>query len=194
MMKSILLASASPRRTEILKTIRIPHDVLPSPFDESTVSRDCLPTDYVKTLAFKKAESILCEEVRHRYILAADTVVVLDGKIMGKPENASMAREHLTALSGKDHYVYTGICLYNPTTATFDTRVCETRVTMSELDASDIEFYIGTKEPFGKAGSYAIQGIGARYIESIQGDFYNVVGLPVHMTLQMLKENRYRHI
>ncbi len=194
MMEPILLASASPRRTEILKTIRIPHEIKPSPFDESTVSRDCSPTDYVKTLAFKKAESILCEELHHRYILAADTVVVLDGHIMGKPTDATMVREHLTALSGKKHYVYTGICLYNPEMGLFDTRVCETRVTMSVLDTDDIEFYIGTKEPFGKAGSYAIQGIGARYIESIQGDFYNVVGLPVHMTLQLLKENGYMHI
>lgn len=185
--EAIILASNSIRRAQLLDQIGIPYTINASDFDESVIKIED-PVELVQTLALLKAESIECSSIERRIILSADTVVVSDGRILGKPSNASEARSYLHMLSGRTHDVYTGVCLYRRSDQKKILFFERTEVTMSELDERDIDDYIGTKEPFDKAGAYGIQGIGARYIQSIKGDFYTVVGLPLNKLISKLKE------
>jgi len=187
MLNTIILASESPRRAQLLEQIGIDFEVLPSEFDESSIRIEN-PKDFVKTLALKKAESIPCHQNERRLILAADTVVVIDGMILGKPHTVNDAEKYLKLLSGRTHQVYTGVAIRNPINEQILVDYCITEVRMDQLSAQDIGFYISTKEPFDKAGGYGIQGVGARYIIGIQGDFYNVMGLPLNLTIHMLKK------
>jgi len=172
----LLLASASPRRREILENLGFEFEILPSNVDESEVPWND-PVKSAKLLAEIKAVDAQMTRPR-KTIIAADTIVLCDGQVMGKPGSPEEAKEMLVALSGRMHEVVTGIALI----ATPNIRIIEaesTRVFFRELRPEEISRYIETGEPFDKAGAYAIQGYASAFIEKIEGCYFNVVGLPV---------------
>ncbi len=177
----IILASQSPRRKELLSRKGIDFSVYVTDADE-TVTEPMSPRDLVEELSYRKAQSaseaFLGEFV---LIIAADTVVALEDEIFGKPEDEADARRMLRLLSGRAHSVFTGVTLAYVAgeKISYKQSVCETKVYFYPISEAEIEEYIQTKEPFDKAGSYAIQGIASKFVEKIEGDFDNVVGLPV---------------
>jgi septum formation protein len=185
----LILASASPRRSEILRVAGIPFEVRPVLIDESIRSGE-LPGDYVRRLALAKARMAVaeCTEPGDFLFLGADTTVVAGEEILGKPESEEDARRMLRLVSGRVHEVRTGLALLRHPGG--DERVVEeiTRVTFAPLAEQDIESYVVSGEPFGKAGGYAIQGIGGRYITRVEGCYFNVVGLPVARLWSLLTE------
>lgn len=176
-MAKLVLASASPRRRELLKQIGVSFEVFPSEVDENISIND--PIEYVKELSYMKALWV-AEKVSKGIILAADTIVVHRGDILGKPLGKEDARIMLEKLSGDTHEVITGIVLLDMgETKKQVLDQCITKVHFKELTKEVIDNYIATGEPMDKAGSYAIQGYGAVLVEKIQGDYFNVVGLPI---------------
>jgi septum formation protein len=173
----LILASVSPRRRDILTQIDIPFQSVGSRIDEA-VQKKMRPTDFACLMATLKAESAQ-KAYRRRWILAADTLVVINKRIFGKPRDAQDCRTMLSELSGKRHRVITGFCILEPSGNKSHLEAVSTTVHVKELSAMEIEAYIETGEPFGKAGAYAIQGIGAFMIEGIEGSYTNIVGLPV---------------
>ncbi len=170
----ILLASASPRRKELLEKIGWEFTTISSAVDENIEENRPIPL--VKTLAEKKA-GYFASTHPHHLIIGADTVVAIDDEILGKPRDREDARSMLKTLSGRWHQVYTGVSLiYRGRQKTFYE---ETRVKMYPLSEEDLNDYLATGESQGKAGAYAIQGQGALLVKQIQGDYYNVVGLPI---------------
>ena len=189
-MKPIILASASPRRQEILRNAGIPFVVQPSHVPE--VPRDGeSPKTYAERLARDKALGV-SKHHPDDFVLGADTVVVVNGTMLEKPAHAKDAARMLRLLSGKTHEVTTGVCLVHPqlTTENRELRTVSetTKVTVTTLSDEDIAAYIATGEPMDKAGAYAIQGIASRWISRIDGDYFNVVGLPVSLVYRMLRE------
>lgn len=190
---SIYLASASPRRHDILQQMGVPHVVLdvPSPpgKDEPQLP-DEAPANYVRRTAREKAlravEWIASQALPPRPILAADTTVILDGTILGKPVNADDARQMLARLSGTVHSVHTAVVLYHA--GGLHELVSKTEVRMRPLSATEIDAYCATGEPMGKAGSYGIQGHAALFIEHIAGSYSGVMGLPIFETGQLLQQ------
>jgi len=183
----LVLASQSIRRSEILDQIGINYTVIASGFDEKSIRIDN-PIEHVEALAFKKAESIPCSKEENIVILGADTVVVIDEHILEKPISVEEAKKYLRMLSGREHMVFTGVSLYRPQDKKTITTHQMTTVVFDTLSEGDIDFYTSTKEPFDKAGGYGIQGIGARFIKEIHGDYLNVVGLPANLVIKLLKE------
>ena len=173
----LILASVSPRRRDLLNQIGIPFQSVGSRMDEA-VQTKMKPTDFACLMAARKAESVK-KVHRKRWILAADTLVIVNKRIFGKPRDAQDCRTMLSDLSGKRHRVITGFCILEPGGNKSHLEAVATRVDVKELSALEIEAYIKTGEPFGKAGAYAIQGIGAFMIEGIEGSYTNIVGLPV---------------
>lgn len=171
----IVLASASPRRRELLKIITDDFLAVSTDADESLPDNiSC--NSAAGYLACVKASSA-SENYPEALVIGCDTTVICDGKILGKPADKEQCREFISMLSGRNHSVITGCCLiYNSRKVCFS---CETLVTFRELSADEIEEYISTDEPYDKAGGYGIQGKGALLIEGINGDYFNVVGLPV---------------
>lgn len=188
--KKIVLASQSPRRKEILERNRIPFTVFVTDTDE-TVAEPMSPSKLVEELSFRKANSAAAEFLGENVlIIAADTVVALDDEIFGKPEDEEDARRMLEKLSGKAHSVFTGVTLgyVEKGAVSYRKTVCETKVYFYPISREEISAYIQTKEPFDKAGSYAIQGIASKFVEKIEGDFDNVVGLPIFAIIEDLKK------
>lgn len=190
-MEKIILASASPRRKEILEAVGIPFEVVRSDADESSISAECGAHVYVQELALLKASAaakkLKDKKRENMLIVAADTVVVSEGEILGKPADEEDAFAMLSHLSGKTHEVITGICVFRLDDAF---SVCDsvvTRVSFKKLSADMINEYIDTKEPMDKAGAYGIQGRGALLCERIEGDYFNVVGLPVSRLWDILR-------
>ncbi len=181
----LILASASPRRKELLTQVNIPFIVKPGDIDENGETGP--PCDICMSLAEKKALS-LHEASNPGWILGADTIVVKDGIIMGKPADAEEAASMLGRLSSGDHEVITGFSIINPEGLAAFTGYESTVVSFKKLSEKEITAYIKTGEPFGKAGAYAIQGIGAFMIKSISGSYSNVVGLPLFAVIQALTE------
>jgi septum formation protein len=179
----LVLASASPRRKKLLEQIGLPFIAIPSNADENQV--DDVPSLVARYHAEKKAIAIK-SQISKQWILGADTIVVLGDSILGKPKNHDDARSMLRLLNGKEHEVITGFCLIAPDRALVHSESVTTLVKMKDLTESEIIGYIETGEPFGKAGSYAIQGIGSFLIEGITGDYSNVVGLPVCILIKTL--------
>jgi septum formation protein len=172
----LLLASASPRRKAILRQIGIPFEAKKSMFDEAFY-KDLHPEEKACQAAISKSKSVY-EAQKKQWILGADTIVVIDKTIFGKPKNLNDCRDTLNQLKGKSHKTITGFCLLNLSGEIAHLEAVITEVKIKKLSDSEIENYIKTGEPFGKAGSYAIQGIGSFMIEYIHGSYTNVVGLP----------------
>lgn len=181
----LILASASPRRREILTTLGIPHRVLVSDADE-TLPAGIAPADAVERLAARKAAAVAPLCAPDDIILAADTVVAVDGDILGKPRDEADAAAMLRRLSGRAHVVYTGVALRRGGRELIAHEA--TAVHFAPLTDDDIAAYLATGEPMDKAGAYAIQGRAARFIEGIEGDYFNVVGLPARRVVLMLGE------
>lgn len=180
-MAEFILASGSPRRKEILSAAGLKYMVLVPDVDEQSVSKD-LPIDiYVQELAMLKAAAVAKVAVTRKeaIIIAADTVVALDGEILGKPRDEADAFNMLKRLSGRAHEVYTGYCLLREKDAFTVCGSVKTQILFKTLDDDMIWRYIATGEPMDKAGAYGIQGRGALLTEKIDGDYFNVVGLPI---------------
>ena len=177
-MEKIILASGSPRRKDILNMLGIPFDVIVSDADES-VSEGTAPGEMVKELSLRKAEAVSKNLSGETIVIGSDTVVYLDNEILGKPKDAGDAYEMLEKLSGRTHIVYTGITVIfkSDSGEKAVSAVDATEVTFKKLAPGNISAYIASEEPFGKAGAYAVQGIGSIFIERINGDFFTVVGM-----------------
>jgi septum formation protein len=180
-----ILASQSPRRRELLSSIGLTFDVIPSEVPEVHQSGES-PEEYVARLSRDKAAAIAARH-GNAWIIAADTTVLLGEELLEKPADAEDAKRMLATIAGRTHIVYTGVTLQNEMQDWRDTRVAESEVRMLPLDAADIAWYVSTGEPLDKAGAYAVQGIGAMFIDSIHGSYTNVVGLPLALLFQMLR-------
>jgi len=176
MPRRLILASASTGRSELLRRTGVAFQVIPSDCDEETVTTD--PEEHVKELALRKAQSV-AELEEDAVVIGADTVVEIDGEILGKPLGADGAREMLTRLAGRTHRLLTGLAVVDSTGRSSYSGIEETFVHMRPLSASAIEAYVASGEPLDKSGSYELQGLGATIIDRIDGDFSNVVGLPM---------------
>jgi nucleoside triphosphate pyrophosphatase len=182
----LVLASKSPRRAEILQAVGWEFEAVAANIDETRMeSEDAV--SYVKRLAQAKAETVAARISNRGLVLGADTVVVSDGEILGQPKDDDDSRRMLKLLSGKWHEVLTGIALVRGGNAPrILVKHQATRVRFSEMSADEIDWYVSTGEPNGKAGAYAIQGRGALFIKEIQGDYFNVVGLPLRLVYELL--------
>jgi septum formation protein len=182
----LILASASPRRQELLSSAGISFEVLPSEVDEGFQEGEP-PEEYVVRLARRKAAKA-GERHKDRWVLAADTVVVIDGRILGKPGDRQEAEEMLGVLSNQEHRVITGFCLLRGDSGKSREGTVTTRVRFKRLSSREIEWYLDTGEPFDKAGAYAIQGKAAFMVKEIRGSYTNVVGLPLTEVIEALQE------
>jgi len=181
-----ILASRSPRRRELLASIGLEFDVVPSNIPEVR-GEDESPEEYVARLSREKAAAI-AREHPSRWIIAADTTVLLGDQMLEKPLDDEDAKRMLATIAGRTHIVYTGVTLQNIERQHHETRVATSEVRMLPLDARDVAWYVATGEPLDKAGAYAVQGIGAMFIDSIHGSYTNVVGLPLATLFQMLRK------
>ncbi len=181
----LILASASPRRRDLLAQAGLSFSVIPASFDENSVSLLQCPERYVKTLAEGKAGD-LSEKYPDHWIIGADTVVVIGDNILGKPGSKEEARSMLRRLSGQTHQVFTGYCICCKSTHRKFSEAVTTDVIFKRVTEKEIEWYIHTHEPFDKAGAYAIQGLGMFLVKRINGSYTNVVGLPVCEVIEFL--------
>ncbi|MGH9573550.1 MAG: Maf family protein [Candidatus Acidiferrales bacterium] len=190
----LILASGSPRRAEILRNAGLSFEVQSTCVDESLLPNE-RAEDCVLRLATKKVQivaTVAAKRSERTFILGADTTVVCDGRIFGKPENAAEAREMLQALSGKTHDVLTGIAIVRTPDGLQASGIETTRVTFLSLSQDQIGAYIASGEPFDKAGGYGIQGVAGKFIPRIEGCYFNVMGLPLSRTWQMLRALGWR--
>lgn len=182
----ILLASSSPRRRELLAGLGL-HFTIQSSRVEEEIDPHLSPGEMVERLALMKAKEVASSHP-DSLVIGSDTLVVAEGKALGKPINEAEAFRMLGFLQGRVHTVYTGIALVHEASVKEQIRHSSTQVKMRSLSEAEIDDYIATGEPMDKAGSYAIQGLGATLIEWIHGDYYTVVGLPLPLLAQMLRE------
>jgi septum formation protein len=180
----IILASKSPRRKYLLEQAGINFCVIDSCFDETLVTATD-PKSYTKLLAEKKATSIWHNYPDH-WVIGADTIVVIDNKILGKPKDKKQAKTMLTSLSDKTHRVITGFAICSSSLNKIISKAVETDVKFKKLTKQEIKWYTNTDEPFDKAGAYAIQGIGTFLVQKINGSYTNVIGLPVCEVIEIL--------
>ena len=183
-MPKLVLASASPRRAEILRAAGWPFEALPANIDESRHDHEDAET-YVKRVAQAKAE-VVTPRVTGATVVGADTVVVVDGEILGKPRDEEDARRMLRLLQGRWHQVLTGVAVFNGNVGSPQVAHEVTEVRFAVMDENEVNWYVATGEPMDKAGAYAIQGLGARFIKGIKGDYSNVVGLPVRLLYELV--------
>ncbi|MFQ9511425.1 MAG: Maf family protein [Lachnospiraceae bacterium] len=188
MNQTIILASGSPRRKELLNQIGISFTVNPSKKEEKITTN--IPSEVVRELSYQKAMDIAEQSSEGSVVIGADTVVAYEGKILGKPKDRTDAQNMLRMLAGNTHSVYTGVTIIKKENNRCLEEIFykETRVTMARMSEEEIETYVDSKEPMDKAGSYAIQGKCAAFIEKIDGDYYNVVGLPICEVYHRLKK------
>lgn len=182
--KKLVLASQSPRRRELMTFLDLPFEVV-SPIGEEKLNDDLSITEQIQSIALDKAKSVFAMKPNN-IVIGADTVVVIDGEILGKPMSPEKAYNMLKKLSGRVHTAYTSVAMLSS-----EQEICftsETTVSFYELDDEMINHYIATKEPLDKAGAYTIQGKGALFIKEIKGDFYTVMGLPIGEINQKLKD------
>jgi septum formation protein len=179
----LILASASPRRKMLLSSLGLPFRTVTSNVDESGVEGD--PAKITLLLAEKKAVNVF-SRTSPSWVLGADTVVIIDEKRLGKPGGKDKAFQMLSLLSGRKHTVITGFCIIEPSGRVVHAEAVSTKVLIKELSKHEIENYVKTGEPFDKAGSYAIQGLGCFMVKSISGSYTNVVGLPVAEVIKAL--------
>ena len=181
----IILASQSPRRKELLKQMGLAYRVVVAEIDEH-MERDLPPDKLVEAISAEKAAAVAAGEGPESVIIAADTVVALDGEVLGKPHSEAQAAEMLGKLSGREHQVYTGFTVRQGERIVTDHQRSE--VWFRSLSKQEIAAYMATGEPMDKAGAYGIQGLGSLLVEGIHGDYFNVMGLPVCMLGQTLKK------
>ncbi|MBH9967094.1 Maf family protein [[Bacillus] enclensis] len=186
-MSNLILASQSPRRKDLLQQLQLSFTTISSDVDE-TVEPHLKPHEVVTELALRKAKVI---SMKHSdsYVLGSDTVVALGDAILGKPQTDEEARSMLNMLSGKTHSVYTGVAILKGEEQSLFYE--KTDVAFWELTPAEIEEYIASEEPFDKAGAYGIQGLGAKLVKEIKGDYYAVVGLPISKVYRALREMGY---
>lgn len=183
---NIILASASPRRAELLKLLGLKYTVRVSNVDEP--ENDDEPAQQAIRHAMNKAVAISLNSGERDMVIAADTIVVLDGRILGKPEHEDMAAHYLKQLSGREHTVITAICV-----SVNNRLVCDheqSRVRFADLTESEITEYVASKEPMDKAGAYGIQGLGSQFISEIEGCYFNVMGFPIHKFYRLVNAIR----
>jgi septum formation protein len=184
--KKLILASSSPRRAEILTREKARFEIkIPKNYKEENIFSD--PVTHVLELSRKKAQSV-ADEIEDGIVLGADTIVVLDGEILGKPKNKEDALFILKRLSGRMHQVYTGITLINKSTGKMISDYDLTKVKFNQLDEQKVLNYVATGEPMDKAGAYGIQGMGSFLVEHIEGSLDNVIGLPTEKLKKMLSQ------
>ena len=189
-MKKIILGSGSPRRKELLSQIGVPFEVRVSEKEE--IYTQTIPKEIVKELALMKAENVASElQAKNTIVIGADTVVVHQDQILGKPKDEQDAFRMIQLLQGDVHQVYTGVAILDfdgNGEKTVISHAVETRASVNPMSEEEIWKYVQSKEPMDKAGAYGIQGKFSAFIEKIEGDYFNVVGLPVSYVYQMLKQ------
>ena len=186
MKNKFILASASPRRKELLELVGLEFDVVPSDVDEAFHETET-PRDHVMRLSREKALAVTAMHP-DAWVLGADTIVLVSGEILGKPQTKDEAREMLRELSGRAHRVISGFTVLKKTGGAVFTDAVESTVVFKKLSADEIEWYVGTDEPYDKAGGYAAQGMGASLIREIRGSYTNVVGLPLCEVVDALRQ------
>lgn len=183
-MKKIILASASPRRKELLETAGVEFEICVSDADES-IPEGTKPSDAAKMTATKKALAV-AQSHKDGIVIGADTIVVANSRILGKPKDKADAEAMLTMLSGIEHEVITGVCIVNGGEINAFEQI--SKVKFYDLTADEIKAYVATNEPMDKAGSYGIQGKGCTLVEKIDGDYFNIVGLPVAKVVREIRK------
>lgn len=184
----LVLASASPRRKELLLMLQIPFQVIPSQVEEPLHKHVLTnPVEFVRDLALEKGRDVLQRMTSEAIILSADTVGVIDGEVLEKPKSKADAKRMLKKLSGRAHRVLTGVSIFYPGKKPL-TRMVTTTVTFHPLREKDIDHYLRSSEYQDKAAAYAIQGLASVFVKKISGDYFNIVGLPVSTLWSMLKE------
>ena len=181
-----VLASASPRRREILQSVGLKFKIIPADVNEDYLAGES-PRQHVKRLSLDKAMAF-AKKNKNAWILGADTIVVIDGVILGKPANKKQAKNMLEKLSGREHKVFTGYTIANMESKICTTEVVQSTVKFKNISPDEMNWYISCNEPYDKAGGYAIQGKGAYFIQSIRGSYTNVIGLPLCEVLEVLKK------
>ncbi len=182
----LVLASASPRRRDLLNSVGIRFSVVPSNAVEDVIPGET-PEEHVLRLSLEKARDVAMKsDVAGRWFLGSDTIVLRDKHILGKPKGPEEAFAMLQSLSGRAHQVVSGYALFDRETGTEEARAVTTSVNFKELTKEEIDGYIATGEPFDKAGAYAIQGVGSFMVKNIQGSYTNVVGLPLCEVVELL--------
>ena len=184
-MKKIILASQSPRRKQLLEQIGLKFEIEPSNYEED-MTLEMTPEKLVEHLSLGKAKDVAG---RHKdaIIISADTIVAMDGEVFGKPKTAERAKEMLEKFSGKAHTVLTGFTVIDGETGKQISKCVATKVYFKNLSEKEIDAYIATGEPLDKGGGYAIQGLAALFVEKIEGDYFNIVGLPILPLTEELK-------
>jgi septum formation protein len=185
-MKRVILASASPRRKELLEKIGLKFEVEPSNYAEDMRS-ELSPDELAKSISLEKAK-VVASKHKNTIVIAADTFIVFRGKIMGKPNTEAEAIKMLMTLRGKSHSVITGFTILDTDRNKVLTKSVETIIHIKNLTPEEIDAYVKSKEPLDKAGAYAIQGLGSVIVERIEGDYFNVMGLPLSALAEGLKE------
>jgi septum formation protein len=183
--KSFILASVSPRRQELLSSVGLKFKIIPAHINEEYLQGES-PSEHVRRLSQNKAMAI-ARKNPNAWVLGADTIVVIDGLILGKPKNKKQAREMIERLSGREHQVFTGFTIAHDTDKVYKTKVIRSIVRFKKISSEEIKWYINSDEPYDKAGGYALQGKGASFIKSIRGSYTNVIGLPLCEVLEELK-------
>ena len=185
-MRKIILASASPRRKELLEKIGLKFEVEPSNYAEDMHSK-LNPDELARAISLGKSRAVASKH-KNAIVIAADTFIVFRGKIMGKPNTEAKARKMLMTLKGKSHSVITGFTIMDTEENKVLTKSVETVIHIKKLTPKEIDAYVKSKEPLDKAGAYAIQGLGSVIVERIEGDYFNVMGLPLSALAESLKE------
>jgi len=185
-MKRIVLASASFRRKELLEKLGLKFEVEPSDCEEE-ISPGIEPHKLARALSRKKAE-LVAENSENALVIAADTFIIINGEILGKPITEVEARRMLKIINGRQHSVITGFTIIDTENGRKISRSVETKVYIRKLTSEEIDSYVESEEPLDKAGAYAIQGLGAVIVEKIEGDYFNVIGLPLNAVAESLKE------
>lgn len=184
-MSKLILASSSPRRIELLKLMGLDFEVIPSCIHEQLLQGE-IPEQHVRRLSAAKAHAI-ADLHRDAWIIGADTIVVLKDEILGKPTSSADARRMLMKLSGHEHIVFTGFTIIHARDHIHVSEVVASSVFFNDLSEDEVNWYVGTEEPYDKAGGYAIQGTGAFFIKGLSGSYTNVIGLPLCEVVDSLK-------
>jgi septum formation protein len=189
--RKLILASASPRRAQVLRDAGFAFQIISSALDETPFEGES-PQDLVRRLAENKAHLVAQRAVGPVFIIAADTLVAVDSQIFGKPRDAGEAREMLRQLAGRTHNVHTGLAVIRLPDETLRVELETTHVSFAPLSDEEISAYISSGEPFDKAGAYAMQGRGGRFVTGVDGCYFNVIGLPLARLYRILREMGWR--